>query len=461
MSSHAAPHRHRAPGPRGWPLIGNLPEMRRDVLGLMLRGMHDYGDVVRYRIGPWTVHLICHPDDILHVFQKTASYDKQTFASARIRSVTGNGLLVSNGQEWRTQRIAVQAGFTQARVDSYLGMIVERTQRMLDRWESICDTGQGIDIASEMMRLTYGIIEQALFSTETGEELGEIEEAVTVAMMDAYRRIEHPFSLPAAIPTPANLRLKHAIRTIHRKVDEIIREHRQIGRYQDLLSDMMDGTAADGSQDTVKSQAITLLLAGHETTANSLTWLWHLLDQHPDAAEKMHKEACATGNSSSITKDSLKSLTWTNLVLQETMRLYTPIWAIFRRVVHSDEIGGYEIPKDSLAIISPYVTHRHPQFWTNPDQFDPSRFEPDRVGTMHSGAYIPFGGGERFCVGRNLARLEALVIATMISGRFRLRTVPGHSVQMDPGITLRCRNGLKMTVESFRSPASDHRESTL
>lgn len=439
----------QAPGPWGFPLIGSLPEMRRDVLGLMLRGMRDYGDVVRYKIGPWTVHLICHPDDIAHVLAQPDRYDKKTFASAKIRQVTGAGLLVTNGQQWADQRSAVQPAFTQSRVDGYLGLVVDRTQRMLDRWSMVCQSGEPIDVASEMMRLTYGIVEQALFSTETGQGIGEIENAVTIAIGHAYRQIEQPLCFPSFVPTPANLRFKQAMRTLHRRVDAIIDQHRSGAGNHDLLRDLMthadQGSAGDQS---LRSQTITLLLAGHETTANSLTWLWWLLDQNRDVADRMHHEAISIASSASMTKESIKQLTFTSMRIREAMRLYTPIWAIFRCVLADDEIQGYRIKKGTLAIISLYVTHRHPDFWVDAERFDPLRFEAEKAKAMHRCAYIPFGGGPRFCVGKNLASLEVLVIAAMISQRFRLRAVPGQTVLADPGITLRCRNGLKMFIKA-------------
>jgi len=448
----------KAPGPWGFPLIGSLPAMRRDVLGLMLRGMREHGDVVRFKIGPWTVHLICHPDDIAHVFSQPERYDKQTFASAKIRQVTGDGLLVTNGQIWADQRSAVQPAFAQSRVDGYLGLIIERTQKMLDRWARVCQSGEPIDIASEMMRLTYGIVEQALFSTETGEGIGEIEEAVTIAIGHAYRQIEQPLCFPSFVPTRANRRFNQAMRTLHRRVDLIIDEHRsQVGKL-DLLGDLMTGLEQKGAggagvkraidDRSLRSQTITLLLAGHETTANSLTWLWWLLDQNREVAERMHEEAIAILPSGPMTKDNTKQLAYTSMAIREAMRLYTPIWAIFRRVLADDLIQGYCIKKGTLAIISPYVTHRHPDFWVDAERFDPLRFESEKVRALHRCAYIPFGGGPRFCVGKNLANLEGLVIAAMISQRFRLRAVPGQNVVPDPGITLRCRNGLQMFIEA-------------
>lgn len=450
--------RRVAPGPGGFPGIGCLPQMKRDVLGMMLRGMRDYGDVVRYKLGPLTVHLICHPDAIAHVFKHSDRYDKNTFASAKIRQVTGDGLLVTNGDQWAAQRSVIQLAFAASRVDGFIDLIVARTRRMLDGWATAARRGEPIDIASEMMRLTYGVVEQALFNTETRDGVGEIEEAITVALAHVYRKVQNPLSLPGYVPTPANRRFNRAMRTLEGRVDQIIADHRRGEGRNDLLTDLMQHGGADGcphlDDGSLRSQTITLLLAGHETTANALTWLWRLLDQHPDVAERVRHEADTMLGAGAITKDRVHALRYTAMTFREALRLHTPIWAIVRRLVVDDVIDGYRIPRGTRLVISPFVTHRHPDFWSDAERFDPQRFEPEMVRGMHPCAYLPFGGGSRFCVGKTLARLEGLIITAMVSQRFRLRLVPDQCIEHDPGITLRCRGGLKMTIE----PRSDGSE---
>jgi cytochrome P450 len=449
--------RRVAPGPRGMPGIGCLPELRRDVLGLMLRGMRDYGDVVRYKLGPLTVHLICHPNDIAHVFAHSEWYDKNTFASAKIRQVTGDGLLVTNGEQWAAQRAAVQPAFAASRVDAYIGLIVQQTQRMLNAWEGFARRGEPIDVASEMMRLTYRVVERALFSTTTQDAMGEMETAISVAMESAYRRIQNPLSVPAFVPTAANRRFRKAMQTLERRVDQIIAEHREGKPQGDFLSNLMHGASQDGcplmDDRALRSQTITLLLAGHETTANALTWMWWMLDQHPDAADRLCTEADCILGQHEITRDRVNALHYTSMAFSETLRLHTPIWAIVRRVIADDTIGGYHIPRGTRLVISPYVTHRHPDFWPNAERFDPQRFEPEKLRSMNRCAYLPFGGGPRYCVGKNLARLEGLIVAALVARRFRLRLLPGQTVAHDPGITLRCRGGLLMTLEA-REPGT-------
>lgn len=437
----------RAPGPGGFPGIGCLPRMRRDVLGLMLDGMRTHGDVVRYKVGPLTVHLLCHPDHIGHVFSHASRYDKNTFASDQIRHVTGQALLVTNGPRWQEQRRMIQPAFNPARLADFVPRLVARTQRMLDHWEQAHEGGRTLDIASQMMRLTFGIVEDVLFSTDSGAEVGPIEQATLTALAHVYRRIEQPLRPPLWFPSPGNRRFASAMTTLRRRVDQIIAEHQQPGRpHADLLSDLI---AAGMAPADLRAQTITLLLAGHDTTALGLTWFWHLLSQHPQVARQVHEEADAVLGDQPPTPQRLEQLTFTAMALREAWRLYTPIWAIVRRVVEDDVVGGYRLSRGTRLVISPYVTHRHPAFWSDAERFDPLRFEPAKVKAMHPFAYIPFGGGPRFCVGQSLARLESLVIAAMVARRFGLQTAAGHQATMDPGITLRCRGGLPMTLRRW------------
>ncbi|MEX0741880.1 MAG: cytochrome P450 [Phycisphaeraceae bacterium] len=262
--------------------------------------------------------------------------------------------------------------------------------------------------------------------------------------------MQNPLSPPDFIPTFANIRFKRAKRTLEERVDQIIHEHRR-GDHDDLLTDLMHSRGSNGcprlDDRSLRSQTITMLLAGHETTANAMTWLWRLLDQYPEVADRVHEEARGVLHDERLTKDHVDALTYTSMTLREAMRIHTPIWAVFRRAVDDDIVGGYRIPRGTRVMISSYVTHRHRDFWPDAERFDPTRFEPKQIKTRHPWAYIPFGGGPRFCVGQSLARLEGLIITAMVAQRYRLRLVPGHPVEQEAGITLRCRHGLRMTLE--------------
>ena len=440
-----------APGPRGAPLVGNLTEFRRDVLGLMMRSMHEYGDIVRIRLGPVLAHLLCHPHHIEYVLKNRRNYDKNTLSSRIIARLTGSSLLVSNDTLWETQRRTMQPAFSPPRTAAYVPMMSHSTEQMLKRWASWAVDGRPFDIASEMMQLTYRIVERALFSTLSSSQLEDIEAAITVALQHTYRVIERGGIIPHWLPTPGNVAFQKAVRTLDQRVYDIINQHREHGDMNDLVSlllaatDEQTGRAMDQRQ--LRNEIIALLIAGHETTANALTWLWYLLGQHQDVAANLHDEVDSVLAGRLPTAEDLDRLPQTTMAVLEAMRIYTPIWSMIRNVVADDEIDGYKIPARSRIVISPYVTHRHPEFWSDPERFDPSRFERDQFQSRHHYAYIPFGGGPRICIGQNFAKAEAVVIAAMVMQAYHVSLVPNHPVSMQPGITLRAQHGVKVTIK--------------
>lgn len=435
----------KAPGPRGLPLIGNVISFRRDVLGLLLESRDRFGDVVRFRLGPMVVHLVAHPELIREVLQeRDENYDKETRSSSKIRGMTGLGLLTASGELWRRQRRLIQPAFRPAAVAGFVGRMTEAAEAMLERWES--HAGRPFDIASEMMRLTYTIAGSTLFSADVSGDVDEVEEAVAVLLAHTYRRLQYLVDPPLWLPTPGNLRFRRARRAVDRVVYRILAQRRrEEGEPADLVARLLrerDEETGEGmSDEQLRNETLTLLLAGHETTANALAWTFHLLACHPDIQERLRDEALASDLS------DLSSFTFTERVLRESMRLYPPIWALERRAVRDDELGGHPIPAGSTVVISPWVTHRHPDFWEEPGRFDPDRFTEERSEGRPSLAYLPFGAGPRFCVGGHFAMMEALVITALVVRRWRLRLVAGRPVIPKAGITLRARDGVWVKLE--------------
>jgi enediyne biosynthesis protein E7 len=435
-----------APGPRGrWP-VGNLRALRRDVLGLMLKSSREYGDVVRFHIGPFVVHLLNHPDHVEHVLQSHArNYDKATRSSAKIRSISGDSLLTSNGELWQRQRRLMQPSFHRQRIAGLAGRMIEFTAAMLERWRSNIATGEPLDVASEMMRLTYTIVGKTLLGADVGEETSAVERAMETILTHTFRRWGNLIDLPESVPAPGNLRFRRAMRVMDQIVYRIIAEHRSAeGSNTDLLGmllDVRDEETGQGLSDTeLRNETITFLLAGHETTANALSWIFYLLSQNPDAERQLRAEVSAVLGGCAPTVDLLPHLKFTTMVIQEAMRLYPPIWAIERRAIADDSIGGFHIPAGSSVVISPYALHRNENFWPHPERFDPTRF------ATRPRAYIPFGSGPRFCIGNEFAMMEARLIVPMVIQSCHLQLVPGHPVEPQPSITLRLKNGLRMTV---------------
>ncbi len=439
-----------APGPRGHFLLGSLLEMRRDVLGLLLTGHRQFGDVVRFHLGPLVMHLVCHPEHIRHVLiTHHENYDKDTRSSRHIRAITGQGLLTSSGEFWLRQRRLMQPAFSPPRLIGFLEIATATTAAMLDRWQQQVQKQPQLDIASEMMRLTCAIVGKILFGADLGDDALIIEEAATVAMTRAYRKLEHVITLPTWFPLPANLRFRRAIRNLDRVVYRIMAQRQQqTTAPSDLLTillrarDEESGTGMSAEQ--LRNEVLTLLLAGHETTANALTWTWYLLSRAPAIRRRLEAEVAEVLRGQAPTPGHLSQLRYTTMVFKEAMRLYPPIWIMERRTLHDDVIGGYAIPAGTSVLLSPYVTHRHPAFWNNPEGFDPERFAPQVE--LAPQAYLPFGAGQRLCIGQHLALLEAQVILPMVLQRFHLDLLPGMNVAPQPGITLRPHHGLPMTV---------------
>jgi cytochrome P450 len=452
--SRTAPLR-KAPGPPGHLLIGNLLEFRRDVLGALLEGRETYGDIVRFRLGPNVVHLVANPADIEHVLlARHENYDKQTRSSAKIRSVTGQGLLTTSGDFWLRQRRLTQPVFARERLGAFLGIMTSATAATLERWDRLARRGESLDVASEMMRLTCTIVAKALLGVDVAADLDTIETSAAVLMAHAWRRLERIVDPGVRLPTPANLRFRRALARLDAIVDRIINQRRAADRGgNDLLTMLLsrtdDETGQSMSDAELRNETITLLLAGHETTANALTWTWYLLARHDWAARRARDEIMAVLGDRLPTLDDLARLEYTTRVLRESLRLYPPIWIMERRALADDTIDGFHIPGGSSVVISPYVTHRHPSFWERPEQFDVDRFLPQRAAGRAPHAYLPFGGGQRLCIGNNFAMTEALIILAMVLSRYRLALVPGHPVEPKPGITLRAAHGLLVTLHPW------------
>jgi cytochrome P450 len=438
--------RQIAPGPRGELLVGNLRAFRRDVIGLMLRSAREYGDVVRFHLGPFVVHLLNHPDHVEHVLQSRASnYDKATRSSAKIRAISGDSLLTSNGELWKRQRRLMQPSFHRKHIAGMAAEMIAFTDAMLQRWRPHLANGEALDIAAEMMRLTYSIVGKTLLGADVGSDAVTIENAMETMLTHTYRRWGNIVDVPAFIPTPSNVRFRRALRAVDQIVYRIIAEHRaDISTSSNLLSILLqarDEQTGDGLSDSeLRNETITFLLAGHETTANALAWTFYLLSQNPEVERQLRAELSAVLGRRPPTIDDLPHLTFTTMVIQEAMRLYPPIWAIERRAIAADVIGGFHIPADSSVVISPYVLHRNENFWPDAERFDPTRF------TSRPRAYIPFGSGPRFCIGNEFAMMETRLIVPMVMQACHLELVGGRAVELQPSITLRPKNGLHMRV---------------
>jgi cytochrome P450 len=447
--------RAKPPGPPAYAALRTLRAIERDPLSFLQSTRARYGDIARSRFFFWEVYQLSHPDYVKHVLQdRHTIYTKQTFDYRMLKPLVGDGLLTSDGAFWLRQRRLMQPAFHRARIAAFVGMMVGRARGMAERWAVVADRGEALDIVPEMSRLAMEVVTRALFNTEIDTAAGRVSDAATT--LNRYVS-EHATSLLFLL-TPESFRgnrgARAAIRTLNEVVDEIIAEHRRRGEDRgDLLSMLLlardEETGEAMSDQQIRHEVLTLLVAGHETTANALSWTWYLLSQHQEIGEKLRAELAGVLAGREPTIDDLPQLTYTRMVLDESMRLYPPVWATSRAPAEEDEIAGYRIRPKSVVLLSPYVTHRHPDFWERPDTFDPERFTPERAAERPRFAYFPFGGGPRLCIGNTFALTEATLVLAVIAQRFQLDLVPGHPVVPEPLVTLRPRFGLRMRLRGI------------
>ncbi|MEE8303255.1 MAG: cytochrome P450 [Candidatus Tectomicrobia bacterium] len=450
----SASGRRVPPGPTPQFLLGNARELRRQGgHAFILDTMQRYGDIACYHVLRWPTYLLSHPDYVKHVLQDNhRNYGKDTFAYRALRLILGNGLLTSEGDFWLRQRRLAQPAFHRQRLEGFGKTMTNATLDMLKRWETYAAQAQAFDVAREMTRLTLHITGETLFNIDLTDEADEVGPALTAGLEQVTSRIMRPFALPLWVPTRRNRQFHKALRTLDNMVYDIIVERRRAPEDRgDLLSMFMlaeDEDTGERMNDTqLRDEVMTIVLAGHETTANALTWTWYLLTQHPDVEAKLAQELAEVLGGRVPTMGDLPQLPYTHMVIQESLRLYPPAYVFHRSAIAEDTIGGYPIPPGQVVSISPYVVHRHPGFWEHPETFDPERFTPERVAGRHRFASIPFAAGPRQCIGATFAMTEAQLVLATVAQRYRVRLVPDATVKPYTAITLRPLHGIQVTLQ--------------
>jgi cytochrome P450 len=444
---------HHAPGLGLVQFFKSFSEFRADPLNFMFALTRRHGHIVRFR-GAWVTHQITHPRDIERVLQTNAQNYRKGRSFRRLVPITGNGLLVSDGDFWRRQRRLTQPAFQRQRIGTYAPAMSAATEQMLTRWQALADAGTAFDVAQEMMRLALHIIGLTVFGTDLTADSDTISHAQDVLRAFSIRRLWALVPLPLNWPTKHNREFQRAAQASRRVIFSMI-DARRTGavKSDDLLSRLVhatdEETGAQMDDEQLRAEAVTFLGAGHETSAVALTWLWYLLAEHGDAEAKLHAELKHVLNGRTPTLADLPQLPYTLMCIEEAMRLYPPAWVMSRTAIGADEVGGYKVAPNSEILIPVYVTHHHPDFWAEPEAFNPERFTPDQTAARPRYSYFPFGGGPRQCIGNNFALMEMQLIVASIAQRFRLRLVPGHQVEADPSITLRPRNGVKVTLQEI------------
>jgi cytochrome P450 len=409
--------------------------------------MREYGDFVSLRVLNFRILLLNHPD---HIEDVLVNHPRK-FIRGRVllanKRVFGRGLLTSDGDFWLRQRRLAQPAFHRARIAGYASTMVEYTERLLHEWQD----GEERDIHAEMMRLTLHIVGKTLFDADVERDAQDIGKSMEL-LLELSANFRRTIFIPHWVPTPTNHRMERAIRQIEKVLYRMIAEKRASGRDSgDLLSMLLAAQDEDGSRMTdqqLRDEAITLFLAGHETTANTLSWTWWLLAQNPAVEAKLHTELRTVLAGRAPSLDDLPRLVYTNHIITESMRLYPPAWGTARTAVEDHEIAGYAVPKGSGVSFAQWTVHRDARWYDAPDEFRPERWEGDLLKRNPKFAYFPFGGGPRQCIGNTFALMETALTLATIAQQYRFRLVEGHPVVPLASITLRPRYGIRVVMEA-------------
>ena len=438
----------RPPGPKGLPFFGEVFKPRGDAIGYLASIAREYGDIVFVRFLGVPMCLLNRPEYIESVLT-TQHYNFEKSKDYRaLRRLLGAGLLTSEGELWRRQRRLVQPAFYHDRVTAYAEVMVEYTERMLASWQD----GQTRDVHEEMIRLTLDIVAKTLFDADVSREAEGVGAALHLLMRRFMKQAGYAFLLPSAIPLPTTWEMLRAVRRLNKVIYGIIQKRRAGGRMSgDLLSALLRALDDEGVGMTdrqLHDEIMTLFLAGHETTATALSWTWLLLAQNPVVEEKLASELERVLGGRAPTAADLPRLPYTEMVLKESMRLYPPVWVIGRRALAPFQLGEYQLPARTNVLILQFLMHRDPRYFPEPDRFDPERWRENdpRYVSLPRFAYFPFGGGPRVCIGAGFGMMEAVLLLATIAQKFKLDLVPDQTIEMLPSVTLRPKNGIRVTL---------------
>jgi cytochrome P450 len=443
----------RPPGPKPHFLIGNMPLASPDPLPIFSNWAAEFGDIFYYRAAWLHVYFLNHPDLIEEVLIRNPRNFLKDRVVRNSRWFFGEGLLTNEGDSWLRQRRLSAPAFHRERVSTYASIMTSYAQQMVADWKD----REILDIHQEMMRLTLQVVVRALFNVEA-QQSAEISSALNLIMSNTTGvRILLP-PIARYLPTPRMISFRRAVARMDNTVYSIIAQHRANKNDSgDLLSMLIAARDEDGSRMSdrqLRDEVLTFLIAGHETTALTLTWTWHLLAQHPEAEKKLHQELDRVLGGRLPEFSDLPALIYTDRVIKESMRLYPPAWSLARTVISEFELRGYRIPAGANVVMSQWIMHRNPTYFPEPEKFDPDRWGTEKIRKLPRFAYFPFGGGPRQCIGSSFAMMEATLLLATIAQSFRLDSVPGHPVVLVPSFTLRPKHGMRMRLNT-RSHASN------
>lgn len=437
------------PGPNGLPLLGSLVDYFPDMLGFLKRVSDEYGDIVYYKLGSRKMYLLNNPEHIKDVLVTNNRNFEKSRALKRSKIILGEGLLTNEGESHIKQRRTIQPVFHHQMIKSYGDVMADYASIVSEGWQN----GSVLNIHKEMMKLTLYIVCKTIFDSDMESESDEIGECLT-DLVTLFPQMIFPCSeYLDNLPLPANRRFQKARSKLDKIIYGLIEKRRaNPGDKSDLLSMLLEVQDQEGdgegmTDEQVRDEALTLFLAGQESTANSLLWTWYLISTNPESEKKMHREIDTVLNGRLPSLDDLGKLSYTQNVFKEALRLYPPAWAVARHVKEDYEVGGYVIPAGADIFMSQYVVHREPRLYREPESFRPERWSSDETKDLPRFAYFPFGGGTRRCIGEPFAWMEGVLLIATIASKWKMRLVPHQNIIPQALITIRPKNGMNMILE--------------
>ena len=441
------------PGPLGILQVGDNEQ--DDPIHFMLGITRQYGDIVRYETPYGLTYLVNNPDLISHVM-RDRSYERGSL----LKLVLGEGLLSSEGEHWRKQRKLLMPEFHPRAIANFAGEIYACVLEMVQRWKQSSQNGEVVDVADELLSFTLDVVTRTLFSGELSSHAGSINHAVKTLLADIGGFVRSEFTVSFEISPSRNRAFANDLNNLNEMVYEVIARRRELNQsgvvHHDLLDLLLETRDEDGaglSDKAVRDEMVTMLFAGNETTAVMLGWTMHCLAMHEDVDAKVREEVRSTLAGRAPSLEELPQMPYLKMTLHEVMRMFPPVWSIFRKIDHDGEVGGFLVEAGNTMIISPYTMHFHPDFWPEPERFDPYRFTFEQERDRPKYAYIPFGAGRHLCVGKHFAIMEAQIVTSVLAQCFNWKLQEGHEVRHEPLVTLRPKNGLPFYLETL--PAAD------
>ncbi len=423
--------------------LNAIKQLKADPLSFYTGNRADYGDYVRVKSMPgFDFYTLTYPTAIEHVLQThQKNYRKPDFFLKPTVLLFGNGIFTSEGDFWIKQRRLSQPAFHRDHIGAMAAVIVQCVEKMLASWDAKPD-GTQIDLQHEMVYLTLSVAGRTLFSTDLADHATDVGLAVREAFEVLNHRMNtYPFVFPLWVPTSDNKQFKRAKGILDSVISKIISARRTDSEvHHDFLGMLMAARDEESglgmSDEQLKDEVLTLLVAGHDTVAASLAWTWILLSKNPQVRSQLHDELKSVLDGRSPELADSARLPYTRMIFDEALRLYPPAWGQPRQSIEEDVIDGYYLPKNAFVSLNQYTTHRHPEFWERPEEFDPERFTPEKIKSRPKFSYFPFGGGARVCIGQNLALLEAQLAIATIAQRYQIDLSPGQNIIPDPTFTL-------------------------